>query len=95
MTRPYHMYLLLERFLTDYHDLLVSFSQSYAPAKEDPSPDPRYLKSCRELPYIRFLLQQLRKHPQECLTAAEKYNLIRQLARELDRYEQNEGRQAA
>ena len=95
MTRPYHMCLLLERFLTDYHDLLVSFSQVYAPAKEDPSPDPRYLKSCRELPYIRFLLQQLRKHPQECLTAAEKYNLIRQLARELDRYEQNEGRQAA
>ena len=95
MTRPYHKYLLLERFLTDYHDLLVSFSQACAPAKEDPSPDPRCLKSCWELPYIRFLLQQLREHPQECLAAAEKYGLIRQLARELDRYEHNEGRQAA
>lgn len=95
MTRPYHMYLLLERFLTDYHDLLVSFSQSYAPAKEDPSPDPRCLKSSQELPYIRFLLRQLREHPRECLKAAEKYDLIRQLARELDRYEKNQGRQAA
>ena len=95
MTRPYHMYLLLERFLTDYYDLLVSFSLAYAPAREDQPPDPRCLKSRRELPYIRFLLQQLREHPQECLTAAEKYGLIRQLARELDRYEQNEGSQAA
>ena len=95
MTRPYHMCLLLERFLTDYYDLLVSFSQVYAPAEDDRAPDPRYLKSSRELPYIRFLLQQLREHPQECLTAAENYGLVRQLARELDRYEKNQGRQAA
>ena len=95
MTRPYHMYLLLERFLTDYHDLLVSFSLAYAPAGEDQPPDPRCLKSRRELPYIRFLLQQLREHPQECLNAAEKYGLIRQLIRELDRYSQIERRRSA
>lgn len=95
MTRPYQMYLLLERFLTEYHDLLVSFSLAYVPAGEDQLPDPRCLKSRRELPYIRFLLQQLREHPQECLKAAEKYDLIRQLARELDYYEQNERGQAA
>ena len=89
------MCLLLERFLTDYHDLLISFSQAYAPVKGDCFPDSRYLKSCRELPYIRFLLQQLREHPQECLNAAEKYGLIRQLARELDRYAQIEGRRSA
>ncbi len=95
MTRPYHMYLLLERFLTDYHDLLVSFSLAYAPAGEDHPSDPRCLKSHRELPYICFLLKQLREHPQECLKAAEEHDLIRQLARELDSYEQNERRQAA
>ena len=95
MTRPDNMCLLLERFLTDYNDLLVSFSQVYAPAEDDRIPDPRYLKSSRELPYIRFLLRQLREHPRECLKAAEKYGLVRQLATELDRYEQNEGRQAA
>lgn len=94
MTRIHNMCLLLERFLTDYYDLLISFSQVYAPSEADLVPDPRYLKSCLELPYIIFFLQYMQARPLEFLEIAEQWGLPRQLARALDYYEEKERRSA-
>ena len=95
MKQLYNLCLLLERFLTDYRDLLIFFSRTYAPSEAGQSADPRYLQSCRELPYILFFLQYMQTDPLEFLEAAEKYGLLRQLAQALDYYEKEDGRAAA
>ena len=95
MTRIYNLCLLLERFLADYRDLLVSFSLTYSPSETEQAADPRYLQSCRELPYILFFLQYMQTKPLEFLEAAENSGLFRKLARVLDHYEEEERRAAA
>ena len=94
MNRPDLMRLLLERFLIDYRELVESFSLSYKPSAIGQAANPRYFQSCRELPYILFFLQYMQSNPLDFLEAAEKYGLLRQLARALDYYE-NENRRAA
>ena len=87
--------LLLRRFLIDYSKILMGFQHDLAPSNPHETPDPRYVESCKQLPYVCFLLEYLEEHPMEAAEAAELYDLTRALAKFLDSYNSREMRNAA
>lgn len=94
---PIHPYtpLLLRRFLLDYSKILMEFQHALAPSNPHEAPDPRYVESCKQLPYVCFLLEYLAEHPMEAAEAAALYDLTRELAKFLDSYHSSEMRNAA
>lgn len=94
MPKQKNLCLLLWKFLTEYYYLLMHFHQDFAPTAPTLSPDPRYLQSCRDLPYVLFFLEYMKLDPLGFLQIAQQDDLLRELAQLLDYYEE-EGAEAA
>lgn len=95
MTKQKNFCLILWKFLTEYYYLLMYFHQELAPIRPTLSPDPRYLQSCQELPYVVFFLMYMELDPLGFLEVAQQYGLLTKLAQTLDMYDQEGGANAA